>query len=92
MSSASHVVLNAIVPASEQPTFAVVGTLLQFVSTPEQNGANLSVMRGGIRAGPSFHFTATPARKSSTSWKERWTSFRTRGNRQNGRPRPLEMS
>lgn len=28
--------------------FAVLGILLQFVSTPDENGAHLSVMRGGI--------------------------------------------
>jgi mannose-6-phosphate isomerase-like protein (cupin superfamily) len=40
--------MNSVVHAAEQPTYAVVGTLLQFVSTPERNGGNLSVMRGGI--------------------------------------------
>jgi quercetin dioxygenase-like cupin family protein len=62
MSSASRVVLNTIVPASEQPMFTVVGTLLQFVSTPEQNRANLSVMRGGIPAGAvvPLHSHASP--------------------------------
>jgi len=40
--------MNAIIHSAEEPLFAVVGTLLQFVSTPEQNRANVSVMRGGI--------------------------------------------
>jgi quercetin dioxygenase-like cupin family protein len=40
--------LNRVVPTADAPMFAVVGTLLQFVSTPDQNGGNLSVMRGGI--------------------------------------------
>jgi quercetin dioxygenase-like cupin family protein len=55
-------VLEAIIPASGQPMFSVVGTLLQFVSTPEQNGANLSVMRGGIPAGAvvPLHSHASP--------------------------------
>ncbi len=51
MSSNPRLALDTIVRASEQPMFAVVGTLLQFVSIPEQNRANLSVMRGGIPAG-----------------------------------------
>jgi quercetin dioxygenase-like cupin family protein len=62
MSSVPRVVLERIVPASEQPMFTVVGTLLQFVSTPEQNRANLSVMRGGIpaRAIVPLHSHASP--------------------------------
>jgi quercetin dioxygenase-like cupin family protein len=39
-----------------------VGTLLQFVSTPEQNRADLSVMRGGVPAGAviPLHSHASP--------------------------------
>jgi len=48
MRNSTKTLTNSVVHASEQPTYAVVGTLLQFVSTPEQNGGNLSVMRGGI--------------------------------------------
>ncbi len=40
--------MNSIIHSAEEPMFAVVGTLLQFISTPEQNRSNLSVMRGGI--------------------------------------------
>jgi quercetin dioxygenase-like cupin family protein len=40
--------LNPIVHTTDEPMYAVVGTLLQFVSTPDRNGGNLSVMRGGI--------------------------------------------
>jgi len=40
--------LNPVIRTANEPMFAVVGTLLQFVSTPDQNGGNLSVMRGGI--------------------------------------------
>jgi quercetin dioxygenase-like cupin family protein len=40
--------LNPIIRPTDEPTFAVLGTLLQFVSTPDQNGGSLSVMRGGI--------------------------------------------
>lgn len=40
--------LNPVVRTTDEPMYAVVGTLLQFVSTPDQNGGNLSVMRGGI--------------------------------------------
>lgn len=46
---AGHV--NPIVRSAVEPMFAVVGTLLQFVSSPEQNNADLSVMRGGVPAG-----------------------------------------
>ena len=42
--------LRTVIKASNQPMFSVVGTLLQFISTPEQNRANLSVMIGGIPA------------------------------------------
>ena len=45
----SHV--NRIVRTAVEPMYSVVGTLLQFVSTPEQNGADVSVMRGGVPAG-----------------------------------------
>jgi len=44
----TQALMNSVVHATEQPTYAVVGTLLQFVSTPERNGGNLSVMRGLI--------------------------------------------
>lgn len=62
MNTHTNEVLGAIICASEQPMFSVVGTLLQFVSTPEQNGANLSVMRGGIPAGAvvPLHSHASP--------------------------------
>jgi quercetin dioxygenase-like cupin family protein len=40
--------LNPVIRTTDEPTFAVVGTLLQFLSTPDQNGGSLSVMRGGI--------------------------------------------
>ena len=62
MSSVPRLVLDAIVRDSEQPMFTVVGTLLQFVSTPEQSRANLSVMRGGIPAGAivPLHSHASP--------------------------------
>ncbi|SEG69211.1 Cupin domain-containing protein [Bryocella elongata] len=42
--------VNSIVRIHDEPTFAVVGTLLQFISTPEQSRANLSVMRGWVPA------------------------------------------
>ena len=40
--------LNPVIRTTDEPTFAVVGTLLQCVSTPDQNGGSLSVMHGGI--------------------------------------------
>lgn len=40
--------LNPVIRTTDEPRFAVGGTVLQFVSTPVQNGRNLSVMRGGI--------------------------------------------
>jgi quercetin dioxygenase-like cupin family protein len=43
--------VNSIVRSAVEPMFAVVGTLLQFVSTPEQSAADVSVMRGGVPAG-----------------------------------------
>jgi len=43
--------LNPVIRTAGEPLFAVVGTLLQFVSSPDQNGGNLSVMRGGIAPG-----------------------------------------
>jgi len=54
--------MNAIIHSEVEPLFAVVGTLLQFVSTPEQNRANVSVMRGGIppRAVIPLHSHADP--------------------------------
>jgi len=42
--------VNKVLGAADQPVFSVLGTLLQFVSTPEQNRARLSVMLGGIPA------------------------------------------
>lgn len=42
--------VNAVTGAASQPVFSVVGTLLQFISPPEQNRGNLSVMIGGIPA------------------------------------------
>jgi hypothetical protein len=58
--------MNAIIHSAEEPLFAVVGTLLQFVSTPEQNRANMSVMRGVYRQEPSFRSTAMRTRRSFT--------------------------
>jgi quercetin dioxygenase-like cupin family protein len=54
--------LNPAVRTADAPMFAVVGTLVQFVSTPDQNGANLSVMRAGIppRAVIPLHSHAAP--------------------------------
>jgi len=54
--------MNAIIHSEEEPLFAVVGTLLQFVSTPEQNRANVSVMLGEIppRAVIPLHSHADP--------------------------------
>jgi quercetin dioxygenase-like cupin family protein len=40
--------LNPVIRTTDEPMFAVVGILLQFISTPDQNGGSLSVMRGGI--------------------------------------------
>jgi len=53
---------NTVVHAAEEPTFAVVGTLLQHISTPEQGGGNIAVMRGGIppRAAIPLHSHASP--------------------------------
>jgi quercetin dioxygenase-like cupin family protein len=42
--------VNKVLSARDQPVWSVLGTLLQFVSTPEQNRANLSVMLGGVPA------------------------------------------
>jgi quercetin dioxygenase-like cupin family protein len=39
---------NPVIRTTDEPMLAVIGILLQFVSTPDQNGRNLSVMRGGI--------------------------------------------
>jgi quercetin dioxygenase-like cupin family protein len=54
--------MNIIVHAAKEPTVAVVGTLLQFISTPERNGGNMCVMRGGIpaRAVIPLHSHASP--------------------------------
>ena len=54
--------LNTVIGVANQPMFSVVGTLLQFISTPEQNRANLSVMIGGIpaRAVIPLHSHADP--------------------------------
>ena len=48
METLARGLLNRVVRTADTPMFAVVGTLLQFVSTPDQNGENLSVMRAGI--------------------------------------------
>jgi len=40
--------LNPVIRTTDEPIFAVVGILLQFISTPDQNGGGLGVMRGGI--------------------------------------------
>jgi quercetin dioxygenase-like cupin family protein len=40
--------LNPVINTTDEPMFTVLGILLQFVSTADQNGGNLSVMRGGI--------------------------------------------
>ena len=42
--------VNAVTGAASQPVFSVVGTHLRFISTPEQNRADVSVMIGGIPA------------------------------------------
>ena len=64
MSSTTKVrgVVNKVLSAADQPAFSVVGTVLQFLSTPEQNRANLSVMLGGIpaRAVVPLHSHADP--------------------------------
>lgn len=62
MQTIAHGLLNPVVRTADAPMHAVVGTLLQFVSTPEQNGGNLSVMRGGIppRAVVPLHSHADP--------------------------------
>jgi mannose-6-phosphate isomerase-like protein (cupin superfamily) len=43
--------LNPTVRTADEPMFTVLGILLQFVSTPDQNRGNLSVMRSGIPPG-----------------------------------------
>jgi len=43
--------IPTVVASEKQQMFAVVGTLLQFVSTPEQSQSKIAVMRGGIPAG-----------------------------------------
>jgi hypothetical protein len=48
MHTHKRALLNPVVRTTDEPMFAVVGISLQFVSTPDQNGGNLSVMRGGI--------------------------------------------
>jgi len=48
MRNDAQALMNSVVHSAQQPTYAVVGTLLQFVSAPERNGGNLSVMRAGI--------------------------------------------
>ena len=54
--------LNPVVHTTDAPMFSVVGTRLQFVSTPEQNGSNISVMRAGLpaRAVVPIHSHAEP--------------------------------
>jgi quercetin dioxygenase-like cupin family protein len=54
--------MNAIVHAADEPTFAVVGTLLQFVSPPERTAGHAVVMRGGIppRAAIPLHNHESP--------------------------------
>jgi quercetin dioxygenase-like cupin family protein len=39
---------NPVIKTTDEPMFTVVGILLQFVSTPDQNGGDLSVMRAGL--------------------------------------------
>ena len=69
MRNGTQTLMNSVVHAAEQPTYAVVGTLLQFVSTPERNGGNLSVMRGGIppRTIIPLHSHASPEVLSSNT-------------------------
>ncbi|HEY4047921.1 MAG TPA: cupin domain-containing protein [Acidobacteriaceae bacterium] len=40
--------LNPVIRTTDEPMFAVLGILVQFVSTPDQNRGNLSVMHAGI--------------------------------------------
>jgi quercetin dioxygenase-like cupin family protein len=39
---------NPVIKTTGEPMFTVVGVLLQFVSTPDQNGGDLGVMRAGL--------------------------------------------
>jgi quercetin dioxygenase-like cupin family protein len=41
-------IFNPVIETADEPMFTVVGILLQFVSTPAQNCADLSVMRAGL--------------------------------------------
>jgi quercetin dioxygenase-like cupin family protein len=48
MHTGKRALLNPVVRTTDEPMFAVIGILLQFVSTPDQNRGNLGVMRSGI--------------------------------------------
>jgi quercetin dioxygenase-like cupin family protein len=41
-------IFNPVIKTTDEPMFTVVGILLQFVSTPAQNGGDLSVIRAGL--------------------------------------------
>jgi quercetin dioxygenase-like cupin family protein len=62
MSNVTDQVFPTVVASEKQQRFAVVGTLLQFVSTPEQSHSKIAVMRGGIPAGAviQLHSHADP--------------------------------
>ena len=55
MQTIANGLLNPVVRTADAPMYAVVGTLLQFVSTPEQNGGNLSRASRTRRYATSSH-------------------------------------
>ena len=92
MQTTASGLINRVVRAADAPMFAVVGTLLQFVSTPDQNGGNLSVMRAGIppKAVVPLHSHADP--EIFYRQKERWKSSRMTEHLQGGkRPTPVTL-
>jgi quercetin dioxygenase-like cupin family protein len=85
MSNVTDQVFPTVVASEKQQRFAVVGTLLQFVSTPEQSHSKIAVMRGGIPAGAviQLHSHADPEIFSSSA--ARWKSFKTTVSHKDGR-------
>jgi quercetin dioxygenase-like cupin family protein len=51
MSGGTNGGAEAVICAAGEQSFAVVGTVLQFVTSPEQCGSDLSVMRCGVPGG-----------------------------------------
>lgn len=51
MNATQSKTINDVVTVQNQPLYTVIGTQLQFVSTPEQAAAGICVIHGGVPAG-----------------------------------------